>query len=122
MRDRTLIRAVVFCAFATSTAAYSFPSAADGHRFCREDIPLPPGTVSAIPIGGSEAGDIVGLAWDEAGNSSVWLRLADSGFGIPAGWTLLGHVGAGPRWTPVVVSPDCSFMAASARHAVASPS
>lgn len=122
MRDRTLIRAVVVCAFAASTAAHSSPSAADGHRFRREDVPLPPGTVSAIPIAGSEAGDIVGLAWDGAGNPSVWLRLADCGFGIPAGWVLLGNPAAGARSRPVVVSPDCTFMAASARNAITSPS
>ncbi len=113
MRDRTLIRAVVLCVFATSTAAHSFSSAGDGQRFRREDVPLPPGTVSAIPIGGSEAGDIVGLAWDEAGNSSVWLRLADSGFGIPAGWTLLGSRASQVLEAEVAFSPSGEFVANS---------
>ena len=117
MREKVSIRAVALCALAASAPAQALPSAADDQRFRREDIPLPPGVVSAIPIGGSEAGDIVGLAWDAAGNPSVWLRLADSGFGIPAGWVPLGSASALSRFGRVVVPSDGSFMAVSSRDA-----
>lgn len=85
------------------------------------DVVLPRGVVSAIPIGGHEAGDLVCLGCDELGNESERLRLVDPVFGIPAGWIALGEGHDSRRTNDGVVSPRGGLAALSGRPEVGIP-